>query len=257
MITITNDFASTGRNLGNKLFTYGVSKIIADHHGYTLNVPKLSHIQRSGNVTLFPFYSNEGIIINEPNYYVSDRSMSDLGIDTIIEESLGKNTFMDGYFLKYCYVKNYKDKLKTLYESLIQPQDEKNDVIILLRDSNNDSTFKLPNDYYLNILNKLNFDNLYVSYDHYNKHESLIFELSKYNPILLDLPILELFKTITSKKTIIGCQGTFSFWTCWLSNADKIYWPLTTIGPNNPEWCVNLTVDDDDRYTFIKITNNE
>jgi len=257
MITITNEFASSTRNLGNKLFTYGVSKIIADHHGYALNVPNPSYIQRSGIITSFPFYSNEGVRINEPNYYVSDRSMSDFGINTIIEESIGKNTFMDGYFLKYEYVKNYKNKLTTLYNSLIQPQDEKNDVIILLRDSNADSTFKLPNNYYINILNELKFDNLYISYDHYNKHESLILELKQYNPILLDLPILDLFKFITSKKTIIGCQGTFSFWACWLSNSEKIYWPLTSIGPNNPEWCVNLTVDDDDRYTFIKLTNNE
>jgi hypothetical protein len=251
MITITNEFSSSARNLGNKLFTYGVSKIIADHHGYELNVPNPSYIQRSGNIELFPFYSNNGIKINEPNYYVSDKSMSDLGIDTIIKESINKNTYMDGYFLRYEYIKNYKDKLVNLYKSLIQPQDNQNDVIILLRDSNVDSTFKLPNDYYLNILNKLKFNNLYISYDHYNKHESLIIELEQYKPILLDLPILELFKTITSKKTIIGCQGTFSFWSCWLSNADKIYWPITKIGANSIDWSVNLTVDDEDRYEMV------
>ena len=251
MITITNEFASSARNLGNKLFTYGVSKIIADHHGYALNVPNPSHIQRSGNIISFPFYSNEGVRINEPNYYVSDRSMSDFGINKVIEESIGKNTFMDGYFLRYEYIKNYKDKLVYLYESLIQPQDNQNDVIILLRDSNADSTFKLPNDYYLNILNELKFNNLYISYDHYNKHKSLILELGQYKPILLDLPILDLFKTITSKKTIIGCQGTFSFWSCWLSNADKIYWPITKIGANSIDWSVNLTVDDEDRYEMV------
>ena len=251
MITITNEFASSARNLGNKLFTYGVSKIIADHHGYALNVPNPSHIQRSGNIISFPFYSNEGVRIYEPNYYVSDRSMSDFGINKVIEESIGKNTFMDGYFLRYEYIKNYKDKLVYLYESLIQPQDNQNDVIILLRDSNADSTFKLPNDYYLNILNELKFNNLYISYDHYNKHKSLILELGQYKPILLDLPILDLFKTITSKKTIIGCQGTFSFWSCWLSNADKIYWPITKIGANSIDWSVNLTVDDEDRYEMV------
>jgi hypothetical protein len=255
MITIGNEFASSGRNLGNKLFTYGVSKIIADAHKYALNFPKPSYIQRNGVISSFPFFSNDGIRINEPSYYVSDRSMYELGINTIIEQSKNKNTFIDGYFIRYEYVKNHKDKLLKIYETLIETPDNKNDVIILLRDSNADSTFKLPDDYYTNILDNMTFDNLYISFDHEEKHRTLISKLEKYNPTLLDLPILDLFKFITSKKTIIGCQGTFSFWGCWLSNAEKIYWPLTTKGPNLGDWSVNLTVDDEERYVFINVDN--
>jgi len=255
MVTITNEFASSGRNFGNKLFTYGVSKIIADTHGYELKIPNPSYIQRNGIIDLFPFYSNDGIKINEPSYYVSDRSMSELGIQTIIEQSKDKNTIMDGYFIRYDYIKNYKDKLSNLYKTLIESPDNKNDVILLLRDSNADSTFKLPDDYYTNILENMTFDNLFISFDHYHKHQSLITKLEKYNPILLDLPILDLFKLITSKKTIIGCQGTFSFWACWLSESEKIYWPLTTKGPNLGDWSVNLKVDDEDRYIFINVDN--
>ena len=57
MITVTNEFASSARNFGNKLFTYGVSKIIADTHGYELKIPNPSYIQRNGIIDLFPFYS--------------------------------------------------------------------------------------------------------------------------------------------------------------------------------------------------------
>ena len=57
--------------------------------------------------------------------------MSELGIETIIEQSKNKNTFMDGYFIRYDYIKNYKDKLFKLYETLIETPDNKNDVIIL------------------------------------------------------------------------------------------------------------------------------
>lgn len=255
MITITDDFKSYSRNFGNKLFTYGVAKIIADEHGYALNVPSPSYIQRGGNVTIFPLKSNDGLKVLTPEYYVSDRSLSDSGIELIIQESKGKNTFMDGYFIRYDYIKNYKDKLLYLYKDLIQEQDDKNDVIILLRDSNSDSSFKLPDDYYTSILDRLSFDKLYISFDHIEKHKSLMAKLERYQPILLDLPILDLFKIITSKKTIVGCQGTFSFWACWLSGADSIYWPITTIGPNLGDWAVNLKVDNEDRYTFINVDN--
>jgi hypothetical protein len=256
MITITDEFVSSNRNFGNKLFTYGVSKIISDTYGYKLNVPNPSYIQRNGIIESFPFYSNDGIVIDEPSYYVSDRSMYELGMEVIIQQAKDKNTFMDGYFLRYEYIKNHKDKLSDLYKNLIDSSDNKNDVIILLRDSNVDSTFKLPDEYYINILENITFDNLFISFDHYHKHQSLITKLEGYTPILLDLPILDLFKLITTKKTIIGCQGTFSFWACWLSNAEKIYWPLTTKGPNSGDWSINLTVDNEERYSFINVDNH-
>ena len=131
----------------------------------------------------------------------------------------------------------------------------KNDVIILLRDSNCDSTFKLPDEYYLNILKDIEFENLYISYDHKHKHQTLFTSLEKYDPILLDMNIIDLFRFITQKNTIIAAQGTFSFWSCFLSNASKIYWPISSVGPNLPSWGMNLTIDDEDRYEIINIHN--
>lgn len=252
MVVITPAFASSARNLGNKLFTYAVSKIIADSNNYALSVPFNSHIQRNGIISDFPYNSNVGIIIDNPEYYVSDHSMLELGIEKIIEASLGKKTLMDGYFIKYEYVKNYKNNILQLYSDLFGNFDGKNDIILLLRDSNCDSTFKLPDEYYIDLINQSTFDNLYVSLDHIHKHQSLLKKIEKHNPIILDLPILDLFKLITTKKTIIACQGTFSFWSCWLSNAEKIYWPITSIGPNSlTDKYVNLYVDDDPRYQQI------
>ena len=254
MVEITNDFASYGRNLGNKLFTYAVGRIIAEKLNYKLVLPDNCKIQRNGIVEDFPYYSLDGNIINEPEFGVCDRLMSENGIDFVIENAIGKKIFLDGYFPKYDYIKKYKKNVKDYYKDLILNNDGKNDIIILLRDSNCDGTFKLPDQYYLSILEKLNFDNLYVSYDHAEKHETLFNCLrEKYNPIFLDIPILDLFKFITQKNTIVASQGTFSFWSCFLSNATKIYWPIAKIGPNLPNWGMNLTVDDEDRYEQIKL----
>jgi hypothetical protein len=253
MITITNEFASIGRNFGNKLFTYGVARVIAEQLHYKLIVPNNSKIQRAGTVMDFPYSSLDGKTIEEPEFYVHDRLMSEKGIDFIIEQGNNKKIILDGYFLKYDYIQNYKINLQNYYHDLILPNDNKKDVIILLRDSNHDSTFKLPDEYYLNILQNLNFQNLYISYDHKHKHQSLFAALTKYDPILLDINIIDLFKFITQKDTIIAAQGTFAFWSCFLSNANKIYWPITNIGPNCSSWCVNLTVSDDNRYEIIKV----
>lgn len=251
MVIITNNFASSGRNFGNKLFTYAVGRIIAEKLNYKLQLPENCKIQREGIMMDFPYNSIDGKLIEEPEFYVSDHSMSQTGIDFVVENGVGKKIHLDGYFLRYDYIKNYKKNIFNFYNDLILTKDEKNDVIILLRDSNCDSTFKLPDEYYLDILQKIEFENLYISYDHKHKHQTLFKSLEVYNPILLDMDIIDLFKFITTKKTIIGCQGTFSFWACWLSNAEKIYWPITKIGPNSIDWSVNLTVDNDDRYELV------
>jgi hypothetical protein len=133
----------------------------------------------------------------------------------------------------------------------------------MLRSSNHDGSFVLPDSYYLNIISQETFDNLYISFDHINKHQSLINKLEKYNPKLIDGDILDVFSEITSFNKIIAAQGTFSFWACFLSNAEKIYWPLTNDGPNsgmnsdNPVYntYVNLIVDDEERYSNINVKN--
>ena len=69
--------------------------------------------------------------------------------------------------------------------------------------------------------------------------------------------IQTLFSEVTSFNKIVACQGTFSFWACLLSDANKIYWPSTDDGPNsnNSRFIggVNLLVDDEDRYEIVNL----
>jgi hypothetical protein len=133
----------------------------------------------------------------------------------------------------------------------------------MLRNSRIDGSFVLPDDYYINILENEVFNKLYISLDHVDKHPSLLDKLQKYNPTIIDGTILDVFSEITSFNKIIAAQGTFSFWACLLSNANKIYWPITNDGPNsgknsnNPVFntFVNLIVDDESRYEFINVTD--
>ena len=212
MIKITQDFAPYNRNLGNKLFTYAIGRIFAKELNLKLEIPNPSYIQRNGYVMEFPYGNVDGNEILENENYVCDRTMSQKGIELIIEESKGKSVFLDGYFPKYEYIKKHKFFLKEVYSEIRLTNDGKNDVVIMLRDSNCDSTFKLPDEYYLNILEELKFDTLYVCFDHFEKHRTLFEKISKYFPIFIDENIIDSFKFITSKNTIIACQGTFSFW---------------------------------------------
>jgi len=256
MVEITQNFATAGRNLGNKLFTYAVGSIIAKELGYTLKIPPSSYIQRGGQNQLFPLQGIKRKEVTHPVLSVCDRGMQQKTINGVLEEGKEKKIELPGYYLKYENIKQHKNYIKKLYSTLVEDFTEEGSTVILLRDSNIDPTFKLPNSYYIQQLEKLNTTKLYISFDHYDRHKDLIDQLSKYNPILLDLDILELFKKITSMETIISSQGTYSFWTSLLSNAKTIIWPITELGPNKiTDPNVNLVVDDEDRYKFIHINN--
>jgi hypothetical protein len=189
---------------------------------------------------------------------LDDRDMEHYkNIEKFIEANPNSPIEILGYFTKYEYIKPHKEKIKLYYQSYIRPKRNNNDIVIMLRDSTQDARFVLPDEYYIDLLENENFDRLYVSFDHCHKHNTLFEKLKKYNPIYLESGIQTLFSEITSFNKIIACQGTFSFWACFLSNAETIYWPMTDDGPNsnNEKFIggVNLVVDDEDRYKFINL----
>ena len=263
-------FSSPRKNLGNKLFIYACCRVISELLGYELISPEKALIRREdsgdGNYKeiLFPFNSIPGKVVNEPLKVIQDGDMIQLGsIENLIKSFPNHGFLNQSYFSKYDYIKPYKDKIKEYFKPITKEKSKTNDLVIMLRNSNHDGSFVLPDSYYVDIISQESFDNLYISFDHKHKHQSLITKLEKYNPKFIDGDILDVFSEITSFNKIIAAQGTFSFWACLLSSADKIYWPITNDGPNsgsnsnNPIYntYVNLIVDDEDRYSFINVEN--
>jgi hypothetical protein len=263
-------FSSPRKNLGNKLFIYSACRIISELLGYELISPENALIRREDTKNgqykeiMFPFKGVKGNIVDNPIKVIQDGDIIQLGsIENLIQSYPNHGFINQSYFSKYDYIKPYKIKVKEYFKSIVKDKRGSNDLVIMLRSSNHDGSFVLPDSYYLNIISQETFDNLYISFDHINKHQSLINKLEKYNPKLIDGDILDVFSEITSFNKIIAAQGTFSFWACFLSNAEKIYWPLTNDGPNsgmnsdNPVYntYVNLIVDDEERYSNINVKN--
>jgi len=273
MVTLYNEhidylegghFSTFRKNLGNKLFIYAVSRIVADKLNCNLILPEESYIRRElftlgYQIEKFPFNS----ITDRKNIEGSIKTLDDpdlftyKSIDAFLENHPNRPIEIVGYFTKYEYIKPYKDIIKSYYTNITKPKRNSNDMVIMLRDSTHDSRFVLPDDYYINIIENETFDSLYVCYDHFNRHLSLINKLKKYNPIYLEGGIMALFSEMTSFNKIIASQGTFSFWAAFLSNAERIYWPFPDDGPNsnNEKFVggVNLLVDDDERYTIVNL----
>ena len=264
-------FSSPRKNLGNKLFIYSCCRIISDLLDYDLIMPDNALIRRENTSTgqyeevVFPFKSITGRkVVESPIKVIQDGDIVALSsIENLITNFSNHGFINQCYFSKYDYIKPYKDMVRKYFESISKKKENNKDLVIMLRSSNHDGSFVLPDSYYLDIIKNETFENLYIAFDHYNKHEGLIKKLEQYNPKLIDGNILEVFTEITSFNKIIAAQGTFSFWACFLSEAEKIYWPITNDGPNSGKnsnspvfnTYVNLIVDDEDRYEFINIEN--
>jgi hypothetical protein len=193
--------------------------------------------------------------IKEPIINLNNATFQEYSIEGIADNFKNHGFLYRSDFTNYNYIKPYKNLVKEIYKPLTQPQRNDNSLVILLRSSNTGIDFEIKDDsYYTNIIENENFDKLYISLDHIDKYQGLLEKLSKYDPIILDGSILDIFSQITSFKKIIACQGTFSFWACFLSEAKKIYWPITNYGPNrlNLDVHFNILVDDEDRYEHIK-----
>jgi hypothetical protein len=260
-------FSSFRKNLGNKLFIYAISRLAAEFLECDFIVPENALIRREeqsvGNYVNqpFPFKGFKGKNqFHNPTKTMDDSDLYHFGsVDEFVKHYPNHKITVLGYFTKYEYVKPHKEKIKEYYKSLVKEKREGNDIIIMLRNSRDDARFVLPDEYYLDILERETFDNLYISLDHSYQHSRLLSKLEKYNPKFLDGSILDIFSEITSFNKIIAAQGTFSFWACLLSNAEKIYWPMTNDGPNSNNQTfgqyVNLKVDDEPRYEFIEIND--
>jgi hypothetical protein len=252
MIKIHEKFGHQKINLGNKLFIYGLARYVAEFHGYKLDIGKYFLIYRDQQVYNFPYGNIDGKEILQPKFELHE--WIDYSLEKLVKDCKGKYVDWVAYYLRYDLIKPIKGYIKNLYKDLTLTADNKNDVIILLRSSNTDPTFVLPDEYYESIIKTLKFENLYISYDHLENHTSILEKLKIYNPILLNLNSIELLKTITSKKILVCCQGTFSFWAAFLTNAEKIYWPITKTGPNRlTDASVQLKIDDDERIEFVNI----
>lgn len=256
-------FKAPGIMLGNKLFIYTLCRLLAEETGYDLQTDPVRLVRSDSKEAdrIIKFDDHPGKMVTDVVHKFDDGAFIGKTIkqfaDTILEKNVG--AISTGYYARYELLQPYKDKVKSMHQGLFSNHELRNEdeVLIMLRDSRIDTTFKIPSDFYLSTLEQIKFNKLYIACDAPSRHTFLLNKLKHYNPVLLGGDALEQMNYVINFRTIIASQGTFSFWATFLSKADKIYWPVTTIGPNQrKDPMVNLFVDDEDRYIKIPVNNS-
>lgn len=247
--------------LGNKLFAYCFGRIISEELGMQLECPPIK-----GFPETYKFQtSNVGLFSKLPNQILSDNGCPYVNLNTVLSDKSARNINLFGYFQRYEYYKKYKRLIKNIWlmpEKNIESHLDCNDVVLHIR-LNVHWVYYLPISYYEEALSLVNYNRVYICTD--NPEHEFLNNFKKYNPIIVkhynpysEEATLSDFLFIMSFQKIIVSQSTFSWWAAFLSDAKTIFMPLPKHGYMCPEESpnINLKVDDDERYYYIKCDNS-
>jgi hypothetical protein len=172
----------------------------------------------------------------------------------------GEPIILSGYYQDYRYYKGRRGLISGLLGKLDQYPCEvlpgKNDIVLNFRGTDL-AWAQMPLNYYRWILDKEQFDKLWIVTE--DPHHNTVSRLLEMYPgeVLSNGPIKDL-KFVMSAKKIIMTVSTFCWMAAWLSNADKIYFPIGSPYPLfDKENDRRLIVSDDDRYVYIKAFFNK
>jgi hypothetical protein len=258
MITFDGPWSKVG--LGNNFFMYVYMRIIAEEIGYKMDVPSVTFWERNGHVPQKYFFKNiEGVDNTGKETISIDDSFSTKleTIDNAIKFFKGKDVHIVscGWYQKYPYWVEYKERVKEYFKEWVSSENRpQNEVAIHLRYSYQNPITKLDPQYYIDSIEKMGVDKVYLFADDFNRHKDVLDALVKYDPIIMSMNVPDTIMEISKFNKIISSQGSFSFWVSFLSRAERIIWPITKVGPNRTDDInIDYIVSDEPRYEFVHI----
>lgn len=228
--------------LGNNLWQYSVSRIIAEKYELKLNCYSIPGFPKTfenvdGNEYLNPIFEIQG------HYF----DLNSLPSNSRIE--------MKGYVQRYEYIQPFKNKVRQWFQIDTQSPIQLNsdDFVISIRRGWNGYPVSLcpSQEFFLDVLKNVSYNRIILCTDSFDDPffeflNSLDVEIIKaqYSP-------LDQFALIQSANKILLTPSTYCWWASFLSKAQEIYYPLISdFVPT--ERNQNLVVYDEDRYILLE-----
>lgn len=237
--------------LGNNLFQYCLGRIIAEQLGYRLKADPIPHFPNTKT-----FVNGEDNSSYPPQIFRGQV----INLKNILQEKTKRKIILDGYFQNYEYYKEYKDVIKKnwlLMDVKIEDRITPDDIVVCFRRSDYVPQDSLPMSYYLKALSMAKYNRVFICTDDVNDPFVRSFR-DKYNAIVhhTDTAMDDFVFTMLFNKIVIA-NSTFFWWASFLSNAQKIYFPIPVRGTWSGEYPDrNLKVDDEARYNYIICREN-
>jgi hypothetical protein len=213
MITFSN-----GGRLGNQLFQYVSARLLAEKIGFYLGTAYngsdtlTTTIHKSGKC-----FENNPIAITETK-----------DIDNIFDRDYeARHYHLIGYWQNADYYLPYRNEIINYFNEKALEKTNKKDIVIHVRLGDYKQFGQFGNvlhpDYYLDILKKEDYENLFIVTDEIDEEYFSNFEYLC--PIYVNESEKSDFWFLTGFDRIIISNSTFAWWAAFLSNASKIYTP--------------------------------
>lgn len=221
--------------LGNNLWQYCIGKIIAEELGYKCHCN-----------AIYGFPTTYSCHANMPSSRYSTERIQvdfDINIPQIISNRTPRNIFLEGYFQRYAFIKNYAEKIRKdwlkIENNLLQIPQDPDDIVIHIRASNYPGS--VPFEYYKKALDMASYKRVIICTDEPN--DRFLQNFRPYNPIIhstASLRDLERagcsyyeiskrgfadFTYMMSFNKMILSYSTFAWWVGFLSDAQEVYMP--------------------------------
>jgi len=226
--------------LGNWLFQYCFARILAEELGYQLAAESIPQFAGTFTPVL-------GKAFEAPVWECPENA----NLDEILADRTPRRIVVGGYMQDYRYYRPYREKIRAwlaLPPSREQPEPDALVLHVRLGDYRYLGWVLAPEYYHL-IIARERFSRLYVVTDEPNSPYLETF--ARYKPTLVAGSAFGSLRFIRAARRIVLAQSTFSWWGAYLSEAERIYFPI----PRKSLWSrgsrVNLRVDDP-RYVYVE-----
>jgi len=225
--------------LGNQMFQYGITRIIAEKNNYNFYLTK----EKNGNGQNISDYFDLDMGINDGpirnSYHENNNQVYDLNLFNI-----SNFTCLNGFFQTEKYFLGHEEKLKKWFN--ITKTDIVNEILekyptneycyIHFRggDYKDMGDWLLPKNYYETAINKIK------EYDNNLKFLIITDDIDFANQFFNDIDIISNdmmvdFSLLYHSKFCIIPNSSFSWWASWLSDKEKIIAPLGWINYNKQD----------------------
>lgn len=245
--------------IGNRLFQYSLGRILSTELNFGLQAKPIAGFNNTVSYGKRSFLCQ----FRKPQTLTGHN----INLESILSKKSHRFITLAGYFMRYEYYKKYKEAIKK--DWLFQAkrfQFGERDISIHIRSGNiwqvnspghvHGAHCALPFSFYQSILEQPHWDNIYIVTA--DPDDLMVLKVARqFSAHVQSSSVDDDFNFLMSSPNVVLSVSTFSWWAAWLSDAKRIFFPISGLFDPSFRPDINLVPDDEPRYQFIGFKNQD
>ena len=213
--------------LGNNLFQYCFGRILAEGLGFALHAAPIAGFPNTANTVA-------GAMHEAPEQILTGHKVD---IAAILADRNPRRIVLEGWFQRRDYYAPYRAKIRQwlAFDPAIRTPDLKPDLVVNVRRTDYVQLgWALPFSFYREAIERTlpAGGQLWIVTE--DRHDPFLRNFAAWQPRYFDGSALEQMLFMTRAPRLVMSQSTFSWWSAFLGDMEKIVCPLPAFGPWSP-----------------------